>query len=57
MSQFPDRLMFFRKNVETFSDGWGVVIRESRSWEKGHRDRWNHDKIVRSTLCSEACRS
>lgn len=39
MSQLLDRLMFFRKNVEKFSDGWGVVTRESRSWEKGYRDR------------------
>jgi nitrate reductase alpha subunit len=28
MSQFLDRLMFFRKNVEKFSDGWG-----SCSWK------------------------
>ena len=58
MSQFLDRLMFFRKNVERFSDGWGVVTRESRSWEKGYRDRWNHDKIVRSTHgvnCTGSC--
>ena len=58
MSQFLDRLMFFRKNAENFADGWGVVTRESRSWEKGYRDRWNHDKIVRSTHgvnCTGSC--
>ncbi|MGH8228154.1 MAG: molybdopterin-dependent oxidoreductase, partial [Steroidobacteraceae bacterium] len=58
MSHFLDRLMFFRKDVETFSDGWGVVTRESRSWEKGYRDRWNHDKVVRSTHgvnCTGSC--
>jgi nitrate reductase / nitrite oxidoreductase, alpha subunit len=58
MSQFLDRLMFFRKNAEKFSDGWGIVTRESRSWEKGYRDRWNHDKIVRSTHgvnCTGSC--
>ncbi|HYW04031.1 MAG TPA: nitrate reductase subunit alpha [Gammaproteobacteria bacterium] len=58
MSHFLDRLSFFRKDIETFSDGHGVVTRESRSWEKGYRDRWNHDKVVRSTHgvnCTGSC--
>ncbi|MBN8994963.1 MAG: nitrate reductase subunit alpha [Rhizobiales bacterium] len=58
MSQFLDRLTFFRKNVETFSDGHGVVTREDRSWEDGYRKRWQHDKIVRSTHgvnCTGSC--
>ena len=58
MSHFLDRLLFFRKNVDTFSDGHGVTTREDRSWEDGYRQRWEHDKIVRSTHgvnCTGSC--
>ena len=58
MSHFLDRLTFFRKNVGTFSNGHGVVTREDRSWEDGYRDRWSHDKVVRSTHgvnCTGSC--
>ena len=49
MSHFLDRLTFFRKQVDTFSDGHGVVTNETARWEDGYRERWQHDKIVRST--------
>jgi hypothetical protein len=49
MSHFLDRLMFFKKDVGTFSDGHGVTTREDRTWEDAYRNRWSHDKIVRST--------
>ncbi|MFP5329631.1 MAG: nitrate reductase subunit alpha [Alphaproteobacteria bacterium] len=58
MSHFLDRLTFFRKNAGTFSNGHGVVTREDRGWEDGYRDRWSHDKIVRSTHgvnCTGSC--
>jgi len=58
MSQFLDRLTFFRKNAGTFSDGHGQLTREDRSWEDGYRQRWAHDKIVRSTHgvnCTGSC--
>ncbi|MBB3933376.1 nitrate reductase alpha subunit [Kaistia hirudinis] len=58
MSHFLDRLTFFRKNIDTFSDGHGVVTAEDRSWEDGYRKRWQHDKIVRSTHgvnCTGSC--
>ncbi len=58
MSHFLDRLMFFKKNVGTFSNGHGVVTREDRSWEEAYRNRWRHDKIVRSTHgvnCTGSC--
>ena len=58
MSHFLDRLAFFRKNVGTFSEGHGIVTRESRDWEDGYRARWQHDKIVRSTHgvnCTGSC--
>ena len=58
MSQFVDRLMFFKKYEERFSGGHGVVTNESRAWEDGYRQRWQHDKIVRSTHgtnCTGSC--
>jgi nitrate reductase alpha subunit len=58
MSHFLDRLTFLRKNVGTFSNGHGVVTNEDRSWEDGYRNRWSHDKIVRSTHgvnCTGGC--
>ncbi|MEQ1863493.1 MAG: nitrate reductase subunit alpha [Micropepsaceae bacterium] len=58
MSHFLDRLMFFKKDVGTFSDGHGIVTREDRTWEDAYRNRWSHDKIVRSTHgvnCTGSC--
>jgi nitrate reductase alpha subunit len=58
MSHFLDRLMFFTKDQETFSEGHGVVTREDRTWEDAYRKRWQHDKIVRSTHgtnCTGSC--
>ena len=58
MSYFLDRLTFFNRTVDDFSDGYGVVTREDRRWEDGYRKRWQHDKIVRSTHganCTGSC--
>src|SRR3546814_921764 len=58
MSQFVDRLMFFNKYVDRFSDGHGVVTNESRAWEDQYRLRWQSDKVVRSTHgvnCTGSC--
>jgi nitrate reductase / nitrite oxidoreductase, alpha subunit len=58
MSHFLDRLLFFRKNAETFSGGHGVVTREDRTWEEAYRGRWSHDRVVRSTHgtnCTGSC--
>ena len=58
MSHFLDRLAFFRKNVDTFSGTHGIVTREDRSWEDAYRNRWAHDRIVRSTHgvnCTGSC--
>jgi nitrate reductase / nitrite oxidoreductase, alpha subunit len=58
MSHFLDRLMFFNQEQEPFSDGHGVTTNEDRSWEHAYRDRWAHDKIVRSTHgvnCTGSC--
>ncbi|TYO91380.1 nitrate reductase subunit alpha [Oceanicella actignis] len=59
MSHLLDRLNFLEpKAVETFADGHGQVTRESRDWEDTYRNRWRHDKIVRSTHgvnCTGSC--
>ena len=58
MSQFLDRLIFFKKYAGTFSDGHGVTTTEDRQWENAYRQRWSHDKIVRSTHgvnCTGSC--
>ncbi len=59
MSHLLDRLNFLaRKNVGTFSKGHGVTTNESREWENSYRNRWQHDKIVRSTHgvnCTGSC--
>ncbi|MDN3519364.1 nitrate reductase subunit alpha [Aquisalimonas lutea] len=58
MSFFLDRLTFFQRTRESFSDGHGVVTDEPRRWEDAYRSRWQHDKIVRSTHgvnCTGAC--
>src|ERR1700686_1689621 len=58
MSHFLDRLTFFRRAQEPFSNGHGIATSEDRRWEEGYRQRWQHDKIVRSTHgvnCTGAC--
>ncbi len=58
MSHFLDRLTFFTRTPETFSDGHGITTREDRRWEDGYRKRWQHDKVVRSTHganCTGSC--
>jgi nitrate reductase alpha subunit len=58
MSHFLDRLTFFSRTVDDFSNGHGIVTREDRRWEDGYRKRWQHDKIVRSTHganCTGSC--
>ena len=58
MSHFLDRLQFFKKKQSEFAEGHGEVSNESRSWEDGYRQRWQHDKIVRSTHgvnCTGSC--
>ncbi|TRW96532.1 nitrate reductase subunit alpha [Paracoccus sp. M683] len=59
MSHLLDRLNFLQpKQLGTFSDGYGQVTRENRDWEDSYRNRWRHDKIVRSTHgvnCTGSC--
>ncbi|MFV0472619.1 MAG: nitrate reductase subunit alpha [Pikeienuella sp.] len=59
MSHLLDRLNFLEnRERETFAGGYGEVTRENRDWEDTYRNRWRHDKIVRSTHgvnCTGSC--
>ncbi|MBM3354211.1 MAG: nitrate reductase subunit alpha [Betaproteobacteria bacterium] len=58
MSHFLDRLKFLATATGKFSDGHGETRAEDRSWEQAYRQRWSHDKIVRSTHgtnCTGSC--
>jgi len=58
MSHFLDRLNYFRSARESFSGNHGVTTGEDRTWEDAYRNRWAHDKIVRSTHgvnCTGSC--
>ncbi len=58
MSHFLDRLTHFAQPRESFADNHGVTTGEDRTWEDAYRNRWAHDKIVRSTHgvnCTGSC--
>jgi len=59
MSHLLDRLNFLKSTrQDTFADGHGQTTIESREWEEVYRNRWRHDKIVRSTHgvnCTGSC--
>jgi len=58
MSQFLERLTYLSRRREPFADGYGELRDEDRMWEEGYRQRWQHDKIVRSTHgvnCTGSC--
>jgi nitrate reductase / nitrite oxidoreductase, alpha subunit len=48
---------FFRRGP-TSAEGWSQLVAKGREWESFYRDRWQHDKIVRSTHgvnCTGSC--
>ena len=58
MSQFLDKLRFFKLEKQDFSSQHGVKTNENREWEQAYRRRWQHDKVVRSTHgvnCTGSC--
>ncbi|WP_159968032.1 hypothetical protein, partial [Raoultella sp. 18098] len=58
MSHFLDRLTYFSQPRESFAGGHGQVNGEDRTWEDAYRNRWAHDKTVRSTHgvnCTGSC--
>ncbi|MDE2295433.1 MAG: nitrate reductase subunit alpha [Gammaproteobacteria bacterium] len=58
MSHLLDRLTYFTRRRERFSGNHGQCTTEDRTWEDAYRNRWQHDKIVRSTHgvnCTGSC--
>jgi nitrate reductase / nitrite oxidoreductase, alpha subunit len=58
VSHFLDRLSYFLQPREAFAGDHGVTTGEDRTWEDAYRNRWAHDKIVRSTHgvnCTGSC--
>ena len=58
MSYLLEKLNFFTKKSVSFSKGHGQLVDMNRNWEKAYRQRWQHDKIVRSTHgvnCTGSC--
>ncbi|MCC6610183.1 MAG: nitrate reductase subunit alpha [Burkholderiales bacterium] len=58
MGQFLERLRYFKRPRTPFANGWGELRIEARQWEDGYRNRWSHDKVVRSTHgvnCTGGC--
>ena len=48
---------FFRQG-QANAEGWSLLIAKGRGWESAYRDRWRHDKVVRSTHgvnCTGSC--
>ncbi|ARD48678.1 nitrate reductase subunit alpha [Sporosarcina sp. P37] len=46
------------KPVESYSGSWSVLEEKSRDWENMYRQRWSHDKVVRTTHgvnCTGSC--
>lgn len=50
-------LKFF-KPTEKFNGNWSILEEKNREWEKMYRERWSHDKVVRTTHgvnCTGSC--
>ncbi|HEY7206873.1 MAG TPA: molybdopterin-dependent oxidoreductase, partial [Gaiellaceae bacterium] len=48
---------FFRRGP-TSAEGWSQLVGKGRDWESFYRERWQHDKVVRSTHgvnCTGSC--
>ncbi len=58
MGDFLDRLRFFRRGGEKFAGGWGKVTGDDREWEDAYRNRFQYDRVVRTTHgvnCTGSC--
>ncbi|WP_043766085.1 nitrate reductase subunit alpha [Algiphilus aromaticivorans] len=58
MSNLLNHLRYFRLESGNFSGDHGVTTEETRGWEDAYRQRWQHDRIVRSTHgvnCTGSC--
>ena len=48
---------FFKGNLKS-EDGWNEISLRGRDWEQSYRERWQHDRVVRSTHgvnCTGSC--
>lgn len=48
----------FFKPIESYSGSWSILEEKSRDWENMYRQRWSHDKVVRTTHgvnCTGSC--
>lgn len=46
------------KPTEKYSGSWSILEQKSREWENMYRERWSHDKVVRTTHgvnCTGSC--
>ncbi|KXG43859.1 nitrate reductase subunit alpha [Tepidibacillus decaturensis] len=51
------KLRFFQPK-EQYANGWSELTSQDREWEKLYRNRWQHDKVVRTTHgvnCTGSC--
>ncbi|OEG00025.1 nitrate reductase subunit alpha [Vulcanibacillus modesticaldus] len=57
LSPLLKKLRFFQPS-EKYSDGWSELSPKDREWESIVRQRWQHDKVVRTTHgvnCTGSC--
>jgi nitrate reductase alpha subunit len=48
----------FFKPIESYSGNWSILEEKNRDWENMYRQRWSHDKVVRTTHgvnCTGSC--
>ncbi|HXH96057.1 MAG TPA: molybdopterin-dependent oxidoreductase, partial [Gaiellaceae bacterium] len=53
----PKPRRFFGEQARS-AEGWSALVRDGREWESFYRDRWQHDRVVRSTHgvnCTGSC--
>lgn len=58
MSKLLDRFRYFKQKGDSFAEGHGQIYNTNRDWEESYRQRWQYDKIVRSTHgvnCTGSC--
>lgn len=52
------KLRFFQQAKEKLANGWSSSGVDDRDWENMYRQRWQHDKVVRTTHgvnCTGSC--
>src|SRR5262249_5252823 len=57
-ASMPERALRFLRRVEPRPRQWQGTSKRSRNWESFYRERWAHDRVVRSTHgvnCTGSC--